>query len=104
MDDAIIRRHHAVICQSEFGSILFECIHLRLRYKILNGFILIVGRRVMIGHTVYLLRTEALQSSGPHAFKGLGRCHLVAVQAVDIQLLWTIFHLLHHMCIPYFIK
>ena len=104
MDDTIVLRHHTVVRQSEVCRVLRQRVHLRLRYRILDGLVLIVRRRVMIGHAVDLLRTEALQPSGPHAFERLWRGHLVTVQTVDIELCRSVLHLLHHVPVPNLIK
>ena len=104
MNDAIIGRHHAVMGQSEIGSILSQHIHLMLRYGVLDGLILIMCRGVMIRHADNLLRTEAFQSSCTHALEGLGRGDLVTIEPVDIQLCGTVRYLLDHMLVPYLVK
>ena len=104
MDNAVIRRHHAIMRQSEIGCILRQHIYLIPGNRILNRFILIVCRRIMIRHTENLPRTETLQTSGPHAFKGLWRCHLMTIESVDIQLRGAVGYLLDYMPVPYFIK
>ena len=104
MDNTIILRHHAVMRQSELGCVLGQCIHLLLRYRILDRLILIVRRCIVIGHTENLLGAETLQSACTHAVESLRRCYLMTVQAVDIQLCWSVIHLLHHVLIPYLIK
>ena len=104
MDDTIILRHHAIVCQTEFCRILRQHVNLLTRYRVLDGFILVVCRRIVIGHAVYSLRTEAFQSPGPHTLESLRRRHFVAVEAVDIKLCRPVFHLLHHVLIPYLVK
>ena len=104
MDDTVILRHHAVMGKSELGCILGEGVHLLTRNGILDRFVLIVCRCIVIGHTEYLLGAETFQSACTHAVECLRRCYLVTVQAVDIQLRRTSLHLLHHVLIPYLIK
>ena len=104
MDDTVILRHHAIMCQSEIGSILRQHIHLLLRYRVFNGFILIMCRCIMIRHTEYLLGAETLQSSFAHALESLWRGHLMAIEPVDIQLRGTILDLLDHMFVPYLVE
>ena len=90
--------------QSEFLGILRQRCHLLGRYWVLDRFVLIVRRGVVVGHTIDFVRTETLQSPTPHAFKSLGRRHFVAIQAVDVQLRRSVVHLLHHVLVPYLIK
>ena len=71
MDDAVVFRKHAVVRQSELGGILRQRVHLFLRYRILDGFVLIMSRGVMVWHTIDLLGTETLQSPAPHPVEGL---------------------------------
>ena len=54
VDDAIILRHHAIMRQSEVGGILCQRIHLFFRYRVLDGFVLIMRRRVVIRHAIDL--------------------------------------------------
>ena len=104
MDDAVVLRIHAVVSQSKLAGVLFQCVNLCFRYRILDGFVLIVSWCVVVGHADNLLRTETLQAPCPHTLEGLRRRHLVAIQAVYIQLCRPVLHLLHHVCVPYFVK
>ena len=104
VDDAIVLRHHAVVGQSEVLGILGQCIHLCLRHWVLDGLVLIMGRCIVVRHAVYLLRTETLQSPGPHIFESLRRGHLMAVQPVNIQLCGAIVNQLDDVLIPDFVK
>ena len=100
VDDAVILRHHTVVSQSELFGVLSQRVHLLLRYRIFNKFILIVRWRIVVGHAVNLLGAETFQSASPHTVESLRRCHLVAIQAVDVKLCGSVFYLLHHVLIP----
>jgi hypothetical protein len=58
----------------------------------------------MIRHTEDLLGTEALQAPRPHVLESLWRRYLMTIKPVDIQLRGTVFDLLDHMLVPYFIE
>ena len=104
VDDTIVLRHHAVVGKTKFSGILRQCVNLLLGYRVLDGFVLIVGRSVMVGHTVDMVGTEALESSLPHTSECLWRRHLVAIETVDVKLCGTVFYLLNDVLVPDFIK
>ena len=104
MDDTIIFRHHAIVCQSKLLGILSQRVHLLLRDGVSDGFVLVVRGCVVVGHAVDVVRTEALQSTGSHAIESLGRRHLVTIEAVDVQLGGTIVNNLYDVLVPYLIK
>ena len=104
MNDAVVGRHHAEVGQGKVARILGKGVDLLLRHGVGNGLVLVVRGRVMVGHAENLPWTEALQSPRPHAGKGLGRSHLVAVQAVDIELRRTVVNLLNHVSVPDFVE
>ena len=104
VDDAVLGVHHAEVGQPKLLGVACQGIHLRLTHGVIDGFILIVGGRVMVGHTVDFLGTEALQSPFAHPFEGLRTGHLVAIEAVDIELCGTILYLLNHVGVPNLIK
>ena len=104
MDDTILRVHHSKMVQAKIFSIFRQCINLLLRNWVFYWLILIMGRCVMIWHTENLCRTETFQSSLSHSSKSLRTCYLVAIQTINVKLRRAIFHLLHHMGIPYFVK
>ena len=104
MDDTVVFGHHAIVGETEVGGILCQCIHLLLGYRVLDGFVLIVGGSVMVGHTVDMVGTEALESSLPHTCECLWRRHLVTIEAVDVKLCGTVFNLLYDVLVPDLVK
>ena len=72
VDNTIRLVHHAVVRQSEFLGVLSQRRNLIGTDGVLDGFVLIVGWCVMIGHTIDVVRTEAFQSACPHAVESLG--------------------------------
>ena len=84
VDDAVVLIHHAIVCQSEVSGISGECIHLFLRYGVLDGLVLIMSGCIMIRHTENLPGTETLQTTSPHTIESLRRGHFVTIQPVDI--------------------
>ena len=104
VDDAVLGIHHPEMCQPEFLGIPCQRVYLLARYRVLDGFVLVVRRRIMVRHTENLFRTEAAEPPCPQALESLRTGHLMAVEAVDIKLCGTIFHLLHHVGVPDLIK
>src|SRR5574344_1465599 len=86
MNNTIVLRHHTIMCQTEIGSILCQCVHLLLRYRIFDWLVLIMSWSMMVRHAIDMVRTEAPQSSFPHTCKCLRRSHLMTIQPVKIQL------------------
>ena len=84
VDDSVPLVHHSEVSQPEIGRIFGQGIHLCFRNRILNGLILIVCRRVMVGHTVDTLRTETLQATGTHPGKSLRTGHFMTIKTVNI--------------------
>ena len=54
------------------------------RYGVGNGFVLIMGRCVMVGHTEDVVGAEAFQSTALESCKGLRTRHFVCVKAIDV--------------------
>ena len=104
VDNTVVLRVHAEMLQAEVLRILGQRIHLRLRHGVLDGFVLIVRWRVVVGHANNLLRTETLKFPCTHTLKGLRRRHFVAIQAVDVQLRRPVVNHLHHMLVPYLVE
>ena len=104
MDDAVVRVHHAPITKAKIACILGKSIYLLARHGVGNGFILVVSRRVVVGHTKDLLRSEAFNATCPKARKSLWACHLVCIEAVDVKLVGAIGYVLYHVFVPYFIE
>ena len=71
MDDAIVSGHHAIVRQSEILGILRQRTDLLGRDGVGNGLVLVVRRRVVVGHAVDFVWTETLQSTGSHAVESL---------------------------------
>ena len=104
MDNAVFLIHHAEMLQTEIFRILSQRIHLRLRNSILDRFILIVRRRIVVGHTEYLFRTETFKTSGTQSGKSLRAGYFMAVKPVYVKLRGAVLNLLHNVGIPNFIK
>ena len=104
MDDAIVFVHHAIVRQSEVLGILGQRVNLLGRDGVCDGLVLVVGGCVVVGHAEDVVGTETFQSTGSHAVESLGRCHLVTVEAVDIQLGRTVVDNLYDMLVPNLIK
>ena len=58
----------------------------------------------MIRHAEYLLWSEALKSSFPHASESLWRCNLMTVEPVDVKLCGTVVNNLNDVLIPDFVE
>ena len=71
MDNAVVFRHHTVVCQSEVLGVLCQCGHLLGADRVFNGFVLVVCWCVVVGHTEDMVGTETFQSSGSHALESL---------------------------------
>ena len=104
MDNAVFLIHHAEMLQTEIFRILSQRIHLHLRNSILDRFILIVRRRIVVGHTEYLFRTETFNTSGTQSGKSLRAGYFMAVKPVYVKLRGAVLNLLHNVGIPNFIK
>ena len=104
VNDAVLGIHHAEVCQAKILGILCQRIYLCTRNRVFNRLVLIMRRRVMIGHAKYLLRTETTKAAGTQTFESLRTGYLVAIEAVNVKLCRAILHLLYHVGIPYFIK
>ena len=59
VDDTIPFVIHAEVAQSEVLCVLFERGHLFPAHLVLDRFVLVVGRDVMVGHAIDLFRAEA---------------------------------------------
>ena len=104
MDNSISLIHHTEMLQTEVLGILSQSIDLGFRDRVFNGFILVVRRRIMVGHTEYLFRTETFDSACTQSGKSLRARYLMTIKTVYVKLRGTIFHFLYHVCIPDFIK
>ena len=104
VDDAVVRVHHSEVSESEVFAVFGECVHLFTRNGVFDGFVLVVGRCVVVGHTENLLRAETLESAAAHSLESLRAGHLVSIEAVNIELVGTVFHVLHHVLVPDFVK
>ena len=79
--------------QSELGGIALQRVHLSLGHRILYGFVLVVGRSIVVRHTHYPFRTETAYAPLPEGVKSLRAGHFVAIEPVDVKLHRTVFHL-----------
>ena len=104
MDNTIILIHHTVMRQSEVFGILRQRADLLGRNGVFDGFILIVCRCVVVGHTENLVRTKTLQPTSSHTVKRLRRSHLMTIEAVYIKLGGTIVYDLYDVLVPYFVE
>ena len=100
VDDAVLRIHHAEMCQTEFLGICGKCINLRLTDRIFDRLVLIVSGCIMVGHAEDTVGAEAFQSSRTHSFESLRRCHLMTVKPIDIKLFGTSVNILYYMTVP----
>ena len=104
MNDAVVRRHHAEVSEAEVVGILFQRVDLLARDGVFDGLVLVVGRRVVVRHTIDSLRAEALQAPGAQAGESLRAGDLVAIEAVDVELCGTVVDDLDDVTVPYFVK
>jgi hypothetical protein len=104
VDDTVFGVEHTEMVKTELLSILSEGIYLRFAHLILDRFVLVVGRGVMVGHTEDIFRAEAFDSATSHPLESLGACHLMAIEAVDVELFGSILDVLHHVAVPDFVK
>ena len=72
------------LSKAKVVCILCERVNLLTRYGVGNGFVLIMGRCVMVGHTEDVVGAEAFQSTALESCKGLRTRHLVCVKAIDV--------------------
>ena len=104
MDNAVTGIHHAEVRQSKVTSIASQSIYLRPRHSILDRFVLIMRRSVVIRHTINMVGPETLDTALAQSFKSLRAGHLVAIEAVNIELYRAILHLLNHVGVPNLVK
>ena len=84
MDDAVVGRHHAVVGDAKLLGVTRQRLYLLTADGVGDGLVLVVRRRVVVGHTIDVVGTEAAQSTLSHPFESLRRRHLVTVEAVDV--------------------
>ena len=104
VDDAVLGVHHAEVRQAEVLSVLSQSIYLSARHGVFYRFVLVVRRRIMVGHAIDVVGAETPQPAPPHALEGLRTGDLVAVEAVDVELCGAVLHLLHHVGVPDFVE
>lgn len=63
VDDAVVVGIHGEVGEAEVLTVLGEGVYLRAANGILDLLVLIVGRGVVVGHAVDLLRAEALDAA-----------------------------------------
>ena len=90
--------------EAELAGVVEQRFHLIGRYRILNGFILIVGGDIVVGRTVCALGAHHFQSAAAQTLESLRTCHLVAIMTVNIELVGTVFNVVYHMSVPYFVE
>ena len=81
--------------ETELAGVVEQRFHLIGRYRILNGFILIVGGDIVVGRTVCALGAHHFQSAAAQT---------LAIMTVDIELVGTVFNVVYHMSVPYFVE
>ena len=104
MDDAVVGRHHTEIAQFELPGIALERVDLFFRHGVVDGLVLVVCGRVVVGHTIDCLWPQTFQSTIPQSVESLWRSHLMAIEAVDVKLGRPIIDDLHHVPVPDFIE
>jgi hypothetical protein len=62
------------------------------------------SRYVVVRRAVGAFGTHDFETALAESVKRLGRCHFVAVVAVDIELVGTVFDVVDHVGIPDFVK
>jgi hypothetical protein len=92
------------IADAEFPGIILQRVYLLARHRILNGFVLIDRRNIMIGNSIGFFGTQKAQLSVSHALKGLRTGDFVAIMPVDVQLGWSVGNSCYHVPVPYFIE
>ena len=104
MDDSVTGIHHPEMSQTEFLRIGGKSVNLFLGYGILDRFVLVMGRGVVVRHAEDLLRTETFQAPGLHPFESLRAGDLMAIKAVNIKLCRSVLDDVHHVRIPNLVK
>src|SRR5574344_96780 len=103
VDDTIILCAHGKMLDAKFCTVCLQRVHLLATHRVIDH--LLLGRRcVVVWHSHHMVRTEHLDVLVAQSVERLWTCHLVSIQAVYIELSRTIFHVLNHVSIPYFIK
>ena len=103
MNDAVVFRTHCKVLDTKLLAVGFQRLHLFTPHRVVD-YLLLVGRRVVVGHRHHVVWTEHLDVFVSQRIERLWACHFMCIQAVDVQLRWSILHILHHMGIPNFIK
>ena len=62
MNDSVFGIEHTEVGKSEFLGIAGQCIDLFTGNGVFDRFVLIMCRRVVVGHAVYMVGTETFQS------------------------------------------
>ena len=100
MDDSVAGIHHPEMGQAEFLRIGGKSVNLFFGNRVLNRFVLVMGRGVVVRHAEDLLRAETFQAPGLHPFESLRAGHLMAIKAVNIKLCRSVLDDIHHVRIP----
>ena len=90
--------------QPEVGGVFSQRFHLCTRHRVGNRLVLVVCRRVVVGHTVDFVGTETLDAASTQSGKRLRAGYFVAVQAVDVELCRSVVDDLHNVAVPYFVE
>jgi hypothetical protein len=104
MNYTVARVKHAIVGEAKVFGILSQSIDLLLADGVLDGLVLIVCGRIVVGHAVDMVGAEALEASPAQSGKCLRAGHLVAVETVDIELRRSVFDDLYDVLVPDFVK
>jgi hypothetical protein len=104
VDYSVAGIHHPVIGQAELGRIGGKGVNLFLGDRFLDGTVLVTGRGVVVRHAEYLLRPETLYPTLAESLECLRTGHLMAVEAVYVKQLGTVFNVVDYVRVPDFVK
>ncbi len=104
MYDAVFAVAETVECHTELTGVACEGVYLVAAHRVSYGLVLVHGGYVVVGRAVGAFGTHDLETALAKSFKRLRRGHLMAVVAVDIKLVGTVFDVVDHMGIPDFVK
>ena len=104
MNNTISFIHHTEMSQAEIFGILCQSIYLCFRNRILNRFILVMCRSIVIRHTIYMIRTKDFHPACAQSRKSLRTSYFMTIKPVYIKLSRSLLNLLYHMGVPNLIK
>ena len=104
VDDALVGMLEREIDQrAEILDVGVERFHLQARDRILDAFVPVVGRRVVVGVGDDTVLAPGLAAGQAQTLEGLRAGHFVHEVAVDVEQAGAVAFLAHHMRIPEFV-